>query len=209
MKKILVTFGTLYIVPHFAFAQSREATSWANLELGYGWTFAEKGKYNLASSSDRMDMAIFHFKFRYYVTDALSLGAGIGTTPYHNYSITIVPVFAGVQYDFGHIPRLFAYADVGFPLSAETSSSDFFSAWLADYSINYESGFIANVGAGYRIAYSDRRALYVALGYHLFRYGLSINFLNGSPDEQLADKRAKHAILLRVGYTFDVKKIFR
>ena len=209
MKKILVAFGALYVAPHFTFAQSSEATSWANLELGYGWTLTDKGKYDLASSSDRMDLAIFHFKLRYYVTNALSLGAGIGITPYHNYSITAVPVFAGVQYDFGRIPRLFAYTDIGFPLSAETSSSDFLSAWLADYSISYESGFIANVGAGYRIAYSERRALYVALGYHLFRYGLSINSLNSTPGEQLADKRAKHAILLRVGYTFDVKKIFR
>ncbi|MDR1022842.1 MAG: hypothetical protein LBL94_06180 [Prevotellaceae bacterium] len=207
MKKLLTTFGILCMAHHFVLAQSSGAT-WANLELGYGWTLADKGKYDLANVSDKMYMAIFHFKLRYYVTDAVSLAAGVGVTPYSNYDITTVPVFAGLQYDFSRIPRLFAYADVGFPLSAETSSNDFLSSWLADYSVSYVSGVVANAGVGYRIAYSERRSLYVALGYHLFRYGLSINFLNGVSDEQLSDKRAKHAILLRVGYTFDVKKIF-
>ncbi|MDR1342536.1 MAG: hypothetical protein LBK18_04665 [Prevotellaceae bacterium] len=207
MKKLLAAFGILCMAHHFTLARSSGAT-WSNLELGYGWTLADKGKYNLVSGGDKMYMAIFHFKLRYYVTDEVSLAAGVGVTPYSNYNITTVPVFAGLQYDFSRIPRLFAYADVGFPLSAETSSNDFLSTWLADYSVGYVSGFVANAGVGYRIAHSERQSLYVALGYHLFRYGLSINFFNGVSNDQLSDKRAKHAILLRVGYTFDVKRIF-
>jgi hypothetical protein len=206
MKKILVALGALYMPHSFAFAQNSE-TFWANLELGYGWTLSDKGRYSFVDGNDKMDMGIFQFKLRYYVTDELSLAAGVGFTPYRNYSITTVLASAGLQYDFSRIPRLFTYADVGFPLSAETSS-DFLSSWPADYDIRYTSGFVANAGVGYRIASSARRSLYVALGYHLFRYNVSINFLNGVSDEQLTDKRVKHAILLRVGYTFDMKKIF-
>jgi hypothetical protein len=207
MKKILITFGVLSLPYHFAFAQSDE-TFWANLELGYGWTLADKGRYRFADDNDRMNMSLFQLKLRYYVTDALSLTAGVGLTPYHNYNITTTPVSAGLQYDFVHIPRLFAYADVGFPLSAETASSDFFTSWFTYYDVRYTSGFAANAGAGYRIASSARRSLYVAVGYHLLRYNVSVSFLNGISDEQLTDRRAKHAILLRVGYTFDVKRIF-
>ena len=68
------------------------------------------------------------------------------------------------------------------------------------------SGFAANAGVGYRVASGAHRSLYVALGYHLFRYNVSVRFLNDPPRDPLADRRAKHAILLRVGYTFDAKK---
>jgi opacity protein-like surface antigen len=206
MKKILAALCALWVAPHPALAQSE--TTWANLELGYGWTLADKGTYNLVDKNDRSYMAIMYAKLRYYATDELSLAAGIGATPYRNYGITTVPVFAGLQYDFARIPRLFAYADIGLPLSAETASSDFITSWLTDYSVDYKSGFMANAGVGYRVALSSRRSLYVAAGYHLFHYNLSISFLNGVSGEQLADRRAKHAILLRVGYTFDVKKVF-
>lgn len=194
------------MAPCLALAQSE--TTWANLELGYGWTLADRGTYNLVDKNGKAYMAIMHAKLRYYATDELSLAAGIGVTPYRSYSVTTVPVFAGLQYDFARIPRLFAYADAGLPLSAETASSDFISSWLTDYSVDYKSGFVANAGVGYRVTSGNRRSLYASLGYHVFRYALSIRFLNDISGEQLADRRIKHAILLKVGYTFDVKKVF-
>lgn len=139
MKKILAAFGVLCIPFHFSFAQSSE-TFWPTLELGYGWTLADKGRYRFVDDSDKSYMSIFHFKLRYYATDALSLGVGIGATPYRSYSITSVLASAGLQYDVIRIPRLFAYADVGLPLSVETSSSDFLSSWLTDYEVSYTFG---------------------------------------------------------------------
>ena len=206
MKKMRIAAGALCLTCHFAFAQSSE-TLWTDLELGYGWTLADKGRYRLTDDNDQMYMSIFHLRLRYYLTDALSIGAGLGVAPYHNYSITAPFASAGLQYDLRRLPRLFTYADVSFPLSVETASSDFFSRWDADYDVSYTSGFAANAGVGYSIAASPRRSLYVALGYHLFRYNLSVSFPNdNAPNSPPNDRRAKHAILLRVGYTFDVKK---
>jgi hypothetical protein len=207
MKKMLTTLVNLCWLHSCIFAQNSGAL-WASPELGYGWTLADKGQYSFVNDKDKMYMAIFHFKLRYYLTDELSLGAGIGVTPYHNYDITTAPIFVALQYDFARFPRLFTYADVGTLLNAETSSSDMLSSWLSSYEVSYTSGFVVNAGVGYRIASSMHRSLYVALEYHLFRHDLSISFTDEISDELLADKRAKHAILLRVGYTFDVSWVF-
>jgi hypothetical protein len=207
MKKLSLVILVLVVAHSYAFAQKDE-TFWASIELGYGRTLADKGKYEFVNPNDKMYMANGNAKLRYYFTPQLACGAGIGITPYHNYEITTAYLYADLHYDFVRVPRLFANFNVGIPFWAETASSNFLVSMLSDYNVDYSSGLMTNVSIGYILLQGRYRSAYIALGYHLFRHTLSISPMGNIEDDAHTDKRLKHAILLRLGYEFNTQEMF-
>jgi opacity protein-like surface antigen len=188
----------------------RYDTYWMNVELGYGWTLAEKGTYNamLIAPNNKKDMGDMGIQLGYYATPQLALSAKASVNVFRNYNLRSTLLFACAQYDFSRIPRLFAYAEGGILLSAETASTNILSSWMSDYETECTSGWAVGLGAGYRILPYKHRAVYVTAGYYFFHYALSI-FPQNREGDSFRDNRSKHTVLLRVGYEFDIHHIFR
>ncbi|GHT65923.1 hypothetical protein FACS189452_00910 [Bacteroidia bacterium] len=163
--------------------QVNSKTFWGEVELGYAWSIADNGKsYDLSHKNfyGNMYMAHWCIKAGYYITPQFSLGAGLSMNGYHNFNINTLPIFVDVRYHLKRIPQLFFYADVGMP--------------IASSGIPLTSGFMGDIGLGYRFALGKRIALNPSVGYNVFCYSQDIG--NGK------ETRSRHSIFLQLGFEF-------
>jgi hypothetical protein len=183
MKNLFILSIYLLIIPNGLFSQNtNDKTLWGEVDLGYGFSLADRGKsYNLSYNdfSEKMYLASIRVKAGYYITPQLSLGAGLGLDGYHNTNINTFPVFIDLQYRLKSIPKLFAYVNGG----ASVALSD-----------AYTSGFISGIGMGYRVALGKRIILKPSIGYDLFLYSQNLGVSS--------ETRSRHTLSMRLGFEF-------
>jgi hypothetical protein len=155
---------------------------WGGVEVGYGRSFEKD------YSGYNMYLASLRVKIGYYITPQFSLGAGIGLNGYHNYSINTLPVVLDIRYHpIKTLSGLYAYADIGASVSDSFTTGDF------------TSGFLSDMGLGYKIHLGKRTSLNPAVGYNLFVSSLRVyNFVNYSYTYRIT----RHTIFLRLGFQF-------
>jgi hypothetical protein len=152
---------------------------WGSVEVGYGRSFEKD------YSGYNMYLASLRGKIGYYITPQFSLGAGIGLNGYHNYTINTLPVVLDIRYHpIKTLSGLYTYADIG------ASVSD---------SFNFTSGFLSDMGLGYKIRLGKRTSFNPAVGYNLFVSSPRVyNFVGYSYTYRIT----RHTIFLQLGFQF-------
>jgi hypothetical protein len=152
---------------------------WGSVEVGYGRSF-EDGYRGV-----NMYLASLRAKIGYYLTPQFSLGVGIGLNGYHTYTVNTLPVVLDIKYHpIKTIPKLYAYADIG----ASVSDS---------YEDGFTSGFLSDIGLGYKIYLGKRTSLNPAVGYNLFISRPQTYYYDSH-----WQRRTRHTIFLRLGFQF-------
>jgi len=155
---------------------------WGSVEVGYGRSF-EDGYRGV-----NMSLASLRAKIGYYLTPQFSLGVGIGLNGYHTYTVNTLPVVLDIKYHpIKTIPKLYAYADIG----ASVSNS---------YENGFTSGFLSDIGAGYKIRLGKRTSLNPAIGYNLFISSPQVLYTFGG--YTYSERIIRHTIFLRLGFQF-------
>ncbi|GHT52446.1 hypothetical protein AGMMS49982_12700 [Bacteroidia bacterium] len=182
MKKLFIFAIALLAVQNCLLAQANNnKTLFGEIELGYGFGLSDQStSYNLSydNFSGRMYLANFRAKAGYYLTPQISLGLGIGLNGYHNTNINTLPVVIDLQYHLKSMSNLFTYVNIG----ASIAPSD-----------AYTSGFVSDIGLGYRITLG-KRILKPSVGYDLFRYSQNLGIDS--------ETHIRHTLFMRLGFEF-------
>ncbi len=184
MQKTVITFAFLIVANYSLFSQEN--------------TFSLD--YKLVNPYEQQRMMDMGIHLNYYLTDQFSLGAGIGFAGYDNTRLVVVPAFIDVRYNFKTFPSLFTYANIGMPLSAEAGSTN----WLSDNYQDYNSGWLTNVGLGWKRAVTNRTTMQLSLGYQFFPFSTTIY----KHEEALTDARIKHELRLQAGFEFSFAPVY-
>jgi hypothetical protein len=203
-KTFIVVIFTFLIANNLTLFSQNYNYFWLSMSGGYGWQFAEKGKQDRIDPDNPKTMANFDFSLGYYLTPQFSLGLGIGANAYQNTKLTAFPVFIDLRYNFENLPRLFTYLDIGVPLGAETASTDFFGGFLGNYNHKYKSGFLTNVGLGWRIPLNKTTTVRSSIDYQFFPF--STTHYEG--DNMLTNNMIKHSLSLQLGVEFSLAPVY-
>jgi hypothetical protein len=158
---------------------------WGSIEVGYGRSFEKDyAGYN-------MYLASFRAKIGYYLTPQFSLGVGAGLNGYHNYSINTLPVVLDIRYHpIKTLSNLYAYADIG---------ASIIDSYKTELKTDFTSGFLSDMGLGYKIRLRKRTFLSPAVGYNLF---VSVPRVHNYDNYSYTEHITRHTIFLRVGFQF-------
>jgi hypothetical protein len=153
---------------------------WGSVEVGYGKSFETD------YSGVNMYLASLRAKIGYYLTPQFSLGVGIGLNGY--YMINTLPVVLDIRYHpIKTLPKLYAYADIGASVSNSYETGDF------------TSGFLSDIGVGYKIRLGKRTSLHPAVGYNLF---ISSPRVYTFGQYSYTERIIRHTIFMRLGFQF-------
>jgi hypothetical protein len=152
-------------------------STWRSIEVGYGKSFKNdysQYKYNMYSMS-------FRAKTGYYLTPQFSLGIGVGLNEYRNYPTTPALFMVDIRYHpIKILPNLYTYADIGGSF----------------YKISLTSGFLSDIGLGYKIRLGKRVSLNPAVMYSFFSSS------SGTYNYDDTERVKRHTIFLQLGIHF-------
>jgi hypothetical protein len=191
MKKKFLIITALVLFQMNLIAQDvKEKSFWGSVELIYGIGLQEKGKnisYTFKSRKDYgevLDVTNLRIKAGYYIKPKLSIGIGTGLYTYNGTS-KLIPVFADIRYYLKKARELYAFTDIG---------GSFFNFG------NISRGFVADLGAGYKIRLGKKISLNPSIGYNLFAGKGSM--WGNSPAQIIYESRTRHSIFAGLAFEF-------
>jgi hypothetical protein len=151
---------------------------WGNIEYSYGLGLSDKGDlYDFSQSNTNLYTHSLRGIIGYYINPKFSIGFGGGIAGYHNPDVNTLPLFIDFRYFLQENSKsVYFYSDLGSSVSLDSDKN---------------SGFLAELGVGYKIPISKKIILTPALGYNLITY--KQNYYTPS------DKRIRNSIFFKIG----------
>jgi hypothetical protein len=159
--------------------EKRNEGFWGNVEYAYGIGLSDKGdSYDITRSNTNLYTHSLRGVVGYYIYPQFSIGVGTGISGYHNPNINTVPLFVDFRYSLKETAKsIYFYSDLGSSISLDS---------------HYNSGFLVEIGGGYKFPISQKLSLTPALGYNLITYKQDI------PSE----KRVRNSVFIKIGISF-------
>ena len=93
MKSIIATLLLFYMLT----ANAQNNRLWGGVEIGYGYSLAEKKDVHGISYPKNNSFSSIHAVLGYDVVETLSVGAGIGLNGYSNPGLNTLPLFLNFE----------------------------------------------------------------------------------------------------------------
>jgi hypothetical protein len=132
---------------------------WATVEIGRGWSFADFRNSNYlwySNKHGKMHLISYAYKGGCYFWSRTSLGVGASAINYYHPDLNLqVAGFVDVRHNFDSYPNFFTYADVG-------------TIFATSEPVLSHANFLANMGVGYRLMFTERISLNILAEYDAF-----------------------------------------
>lgn len=177
MKSIIATLLLFYMLT----ANAQNNRLWGGVEVGYGYSLAEKKDVHGISYPKNNSFSSIHAVLGYYVVEKLSVGAGIGLNGYSNPGLNTLPLFLNLKFHPFHNKNIVFSGDFGYSL---LSNED-----------NIDAGFLTSMSVGYKVCKIKKIGIVPAIGYNFCQY--SVKETNGMNHN---DKRS--SVFLKLGIVY-------
>ncbi len=131
-----------------------------------------------------MRMGMLKVLVGYYVTPALSLGVGAGSSSYNPGAKNVLPVFLDVRYHPFKNKRFLLNGDIGCAFLTPAAYSK--GELLMDFSVGYK-------------VLDKKVSIIPAIGYNYCGYDVGVPAYNNM---QLVDSQNRHSLFVKVGVVF-------
>jgi hypothetical protein len=159
---------------------------WATVEVGRGWGIADFGNPDNSANSNefgKMYSISSAYKTGCYFWNQTSLGIGASAVNYYRPDLNLQVIgFVDIRHDFERYPNTFAYVDAGIPFATSEP-------------VLLHSNFLTNIGAGYKLMFTERMSLNILVEYSVFFYMLQ----NETGDTNSCNR---HSLSLLLGWEF-------
>lgn len=185
MRIVFILFFSIANILNIS-AQSNLRKFWGSIELGYGLSIGDYGKYYDISAvwpnSERMSLGIVRAELGYYVHPQFSTGIGIGLNGYDYTVLNTIPIFVNLRYHLKSIRKLFIFTNIGGSVSSTKGGSE-----------SSTKGFMTDIGITYKLMIGKNISLNPSLAYNFFHY----------PDPGFeGEQRSRHTFCFLLGLQF-------
>lgn len=129
---------------------------WGTVEVSYGYSFAEKKDAFGISYPQNNSVSFIQAVVGYYVSEKLSLGAGIGINGYSNPGLNTIPLFLDFRFHPLQDKKMILNGSVGYSLSTNEA--------------NLDAGAVASISIGYNLFKIKKISIVPAIGYNYCQY---------------------------------------
>ena len=182
MKKILIIGALLFLCILVSQAQSKFQV---NLDYRYMLGLSEKGDvWDFSRKDVKMYGNALRLSCLYSLSSQVAVGVGIGADRYETPAYNTLPVFATVHYNPNINVPIYLFYDAGYSFETETAVS----------------GFLTDIGIGYKHMIKNHFGLNFQMGYNLKQFnGKIYNFETGN---NISCTQTRHSLTFGIGFIF-------